>query len=1318
MNETNIFYDIIVVLESKDTDGSFAKHMKHYTGYHQERPDGYGGVGILIRNDAGLKHKLLFKSSGKVEAVAIEVTGDDGKALVIVAIYIPKPERIELEDVTEAISIDGNKALVVGDINMHHETWDLQCNFCEKEAGEFIDFLNQEMLTIENDARIPTRIGRGDEKKQSSPDVTTSRGVKVSNWKVEHDGFSDHGKITYSVDLKPVPGDKPVKARWALHKAKWPEYQKYIEENCVFVNSVKGMEDLIMIAAKKFIPKGFARERSLWTEEMERVEKAFQEAHTKHLKGEVRWEERQEAKKEMTKIFNEERTKHYAKRLAEADVNETWKIIGAMGKSKKETDFVLQDRKKRELKTEIQQAKAFLNEYAEVSTMDALSVKPSRVRIHKTAVFHPVTNCEYDTALRHMSNGRAVGTDDIPIEMIKNFGEKGRLKMILLITEVLRTGEIPNNWKLGEIIPLLKPAKAKHLTESYRPVTLTSHISKLAERIIAARILFQIHDKLDPAQYGFLRGKSTIDAIHEVIDYIVDSGNEHQKVSVKGEGKYNHTDYIFHRAVAVLIDFTSAFDTVDHDMVINQLKKLNVGDYETRFIRNFLCERKSRVRHGRTTTDWKEFTAGVPQGTVLGPLLFIIAMDDLLKQLRPVKGLKSTAFADDLTLLAKALRAEDTKHTLQPALNIIKSWCENVSKMRVSVSKTVEMVFTQGNGTTDRDKPPELYYGNQKLKVETPQRLLGVMLDRRITFKAQAERVQVKNSQSIRALSCISNKSTGLTARSAEKFIKGIGISRLTYCAEIWWHLASEPVRETIRVAHRKLLKLQHGLPQATSTRKLYQEADTLPLDHLVQTRTALWVERLRSSSDPSQSATGNKASATPTTTRPRKTLLQSPQQTAVNLSNEALRYFGIPLEVQRGKTILYPMDPRETKFMENITFGVDLPPKDTLSKEEQRAASLEAIGDIENCLALWPDGSAFVDPKKKTKSGAGGVITMNGKILSWYSEPVSVFACSTTAEELALLYGLKKIVERGYVGIIKIFIDNKSVIRETSSGPILATEDTLRDIFVLLKQLIERGCKIHFQHIFSHCGLQFNEHADVLADKGASRPYLPLRIAPKDMRYIIKQHARNVRCFEEKQQKEIKKQIKKENEALKTREKQVIAAQIRTKTIPDFGEFRTKIRKTCGACRFCDLEPNKADQRAKQKRIKSREAIECDICKNMYSDLYKLKRHCRDVHKEEWTKPPLPPPSTVPVTTEETLEHLFICEKATKEVKVDPPKTMEEKVNFILLLRELAKKREEHEHNNVTESEEIRPDRTANGETSGRISGSNGGSQGPRLAE
>ena len=210
----------------------------------------------------------------------------------------------------------------------------------------------------------------------------------------------------------------------------------------------------------------------------------------------------------------------------------------------------------------------------------------------------------------------------------------------------IRTGEVPTQWGHGAVIPIPKPNKDLKACESYRPVTLTSVICKLTERVVETRLVAKL--ALNGAQLGYRHTRSTTDAVFSIVDAVLRGFNTYENVGRKGNR--NKKCYRSQRAGAILFDFTKAFDLVD----LILMKKLSAKSKDApvnRWIRNFLTDRTFTVALNDVHSKKKSLRCGVPQGTILGPLLWLIYVDDLLEELSDACKALVRAYAGDLTVV-------------------------------------------------------------------------------------------------------------------------------------------------------------------------------------------------------------------------------------------------------------------------------------------------------------------------------------------------------------------------------------------------------------------------------------------------------------------------------------------------------------------------------------------------------------------------------------------------------------------------------------------------------------------------------------------
>jgi hypothetical protein len=288
-----------------------------------------------------------------------------------------------------------------------------------------------------------------------------------------------------------------------------------------------------------------------------------------------------------------------------------------------------------------------------------------------------ISEGELMLAIRAMKNGRAPGIDEVAIEMIKAAGEMGRRWIGRVIQAAWIQKKIPEDWKKGVIVPIFKKGD-KRVCGNYRGVTLLCQCAKLYEKILEKRLKDNVEEKLREEQFGFRRGRSTIDAIF-IMRQIM-------------ERKWEK-DQTMHMA---FLDLEKAYDRLPREKVWNCLEKKEVGIHIIERIKSTYDNSISCVQTTAGFTEWFPIKEGVRQGSVLSPTLFVIVMDELLRKVEPheEEDARTLIYADDVVVWG------DTREEVQ---NKIDKWSEETEKMglRVSAEKsesmTVERKVRHGN---------------------------------------------------------------------------------------------------------------------------------------------------------------------------------------------------------------------------------------------------------------------------------------------------------------------------------------------------------------------------------------------------------------------------------------------------------------------------------------------------------------------------------------------------------------------------------------------------------------------------------------------
>ena len=261
--------------------------------------------------------------------------------------------------------------------------------------------------------------------------------------------------------------------------------------------------------------------------------------------------------------------------------------------------------------------------------------------------------------LSQLKLSKSPGPDELHPRILKELCNEISVPLSIIFNNSvkLKYGSIPDDWKMANITAIYKKGDRK-VSKNYRPISLTSVVCKTLEAIIRDNIMKHMKDNklFSKKQFGFISGRSTVLQLIQILD-------NWMKILDQGGG----VDIVF-------CDFMNAFDKVPHQRLLNKLNMYNIDKPYTEWIKAFLLGRKQRVIVNGEKSDWKDVTSGIPQGSVLGPLLFVIYINDLPSV--PTKGAEAYLYADD-TKLFKGIFNETDMESLQSDLYEVCKWSKN-----------------------------------------------------------------------------------------------------------------------------------------------------------------------------------------------------------------------------------------------------------------------------------------------------------------------------------------------------------------------------------------------------------------------------------------------------------------------------------------------------------------------------------------------------------------------------------------------------------------------------------------------------------------
>ena len=356
-------------------------------------------------------------------------------------------------------------------------------------------------------------------------------------------------------------------------------------------------------------------------------------------------------------------------------------------------------------------AKIFNEYFSSVFTREDVSNVPDPEQHHRGPILTEVkvTVKKVKEKIKKLRKGAAAGPDKIGPQLLQELVDTISSPLATVMRRSLEDGTMPDDWRTANVTPIFKKG-AKHNPANYRPVSLTSVCCKMLEAIIKDDMVSHLdkHRLIRRSQHGFMRGKSCASNLVSFLDKITAAAD-------KGEA-----------ADIVFLDFAKAFDKVPVKRLLRKVRAHRIGGQLFNWIKAWLTDRRQRVVLNGDASDWAEVLSGVPQGSVLGPLLFLIFINDLEEKAVAELVYK---FADD-TKVAKIVRDENDQAELQRTLDELADWAERWG-MSFNVQKCKVMHVGHAN------KQYEYSMNATVLETTTEERDLGVVMSATLKPKAQ-----------------------------------------------------------------------------------------------------------------------------------------------------------------------------------------------------------------------------------------------------------------------------------------------------------------------------------------------------------------------------------------------------------------------------------------------------------------------------------------------------------------------------------------------------------------------------------------------------
>ena len=658
---------------------------------------------------------------------------------------------------------------ILGNFNCHHPFWDSRGTSGPRGEEVFDWVISSDLLPI-NDPGIPTLLHRfyGS---RSSPDISLApSSIALSCfWEVLQDLGSDHLPILLSFPLFPVyrPNERPPSFNY--QKAHWDDFAFYFDSHSPFAEEYSSLSFssaatalftfLALNAAKSSIPLSRIKRpsKAWWSAEVEQAvserRKAFAAAHRSD-------EDRQayiSASRRASSVIAKAKAEAWQTTCTSLSPKSNPKsvhsllrsVAGSPSSSSSSPNFPNCSSPRESASVYA----AYLRSHFSVSQPKTLRSRArgylSELRRATCSVESHSSFCssfspaEFHAAAPNLSSFIATGPDKVAYPMLKHLPRSGMDFLFHIFNLSWTLYSFPSIWKTSSIIPIHKMGKPLNSPASFRPISLTSCVSKLFERIILSRLLFFLESNsiLSPRQAGFRPERSTLDQILYLSQSISDGFNKPRPGS---------------RTILSTIDFSKAFDSVWHPALFHKLTSAGLPPCFARLTQSFLSDRRASVVCQFHKSRSFRVRRGVPQGSVLGPVLFSLFINGFPAPLP--SSVSCSLYADDLAIWSSSPSVPTAVEATQGALFRLERWSKYWC-LPLNPSKCEASFFSVD--PRQAHLQPNLLLLNSRLRFNPTPSFLGVTFDRTLSFSEHVSSLKARFFPRLKAIRCISASSWG-----------------------------------------------------------------------------------------------------------------------------------------------------------------------------------------------------------------------------------------------------------------------------------------------------------------------------------------------------------------------------------------------------------------------------------------------------------------------------------------------------------------------------------------------------------------------------
>ena len=428
----------------------------------------------------------------------------------------------------------------------------------------------------------------------------------------------------------------------------------------------------------------------------------------------------------------------------------------------------------------------------------------------------PISVTYVKNQLASLDPTKATGLDGLSAKFLRISSSVIAAPLTKILNLSISTGIFPDSFKKAKVTPCFKKGD-KSDKSNYRPISVLSLLSKIIEKHVAEYLksYLESHDLLYERQSGFRSKHSCETALTAIVDDWISAIDNNEIIGT------------------VLLDLSKAFDLVSHRLLLEKLRYYQFSDRSLHWFKSYFDHRSQQVSISGTLSSSKLISSGVPQGSVLGPLLFLIYINDLPLE---IKKCIIDKFADDTTMSKSGCSVKKVTEDLNEDIKNAVKWCNN-NKMAINTAKTKAMFITSAQKqAVIQENPPNLNINTTSIEISNKESLLGVTIDNTLNWSAQVEATIKKCNSLLFLLGRIKNF---IDLPTRKLFFNAYILPHLDYCCTIWGNCSNELLHRIIKFqkrAARMILDKDLSSPSA----ELFRQLGWLTFDERVRYRKGI----------------------------------------------------------------------------------------------------------------------------------------------------------------------------------------------------------------------------------------------------------------------------------------------------------------------------------------------------------------------------------------------------------------------------------------------------------------------------------------------